>query len=927
MKKYLLPCAIILSFLSGCKNSNVNTQTQYINTFSSEGSQEASARSEWERKRLCDPVTGKIPPAMRVRELAFAATLPNDAQSSIANRQSSILSWDFRGPNNVGGRTRAFAIDVTNESILFAGGVSSGLWRSIDGGATWTRVSSVNVHPGVNAIAQDKRAGHTNTWYYLSGEAYGTSASGGAAFYLGNGMYKSTDGGLTWVSLPSTVSGTPQTFENVWDVTWNVVTDAHDTVNDRLYACMYSTLYRSINGGTSWTLLKGGPSSMPYSYFTDVAVTSTGVVYSMFSSEGVNKGVWRSPDGSSGASFTNIIPLNFPVNYDRLKIEIDPNNENIIYFFGPTPNYGKSSVNFLGDVEWNSLWKYEYLSGNGSGSGGVWTDLSANLPGYISQFGNLNTQGGYDLILRVKPGSQNILFVGGTNIFRSTTAFGDSLNTTQVGGYAFGASLPFVEEYPGHHPDQHDLVFLPSNPDMMYAACDGGVSKTLDNTATPVVWNEMNIGYITSQFYTIAIDHASNNDIIIGGLQDNGTYFTNNTNSSSPWYHSIDGDGSYCQITDGGGNYYFSKQLGKMVKSTVDQATGIITAYCRIDPIGGTGYQFINPYMLDPNNNNMMYLAAGRCIWRNDDLSAIALNNQYDTISTNWVQFNDSLTAVNEEITAVAISKLPANRLYFGTSLKNIYRIDNAHTGNPTKTLINSTLFPATAYASCIAVDPTDADKVLLVYSNYNLYSLFYTTDGGTTWQKVAGNLEQFASGTGNGPSCRWASILPVSDGTVYLVATSTGLFATDTMINNATVWVQQGYNNIGSAVVDMIDSRTGDGLVATATHGSGIFSTHITSISDITTVEELNASLTSQINLFPNPATNVLNIELKNFKEIKHLKFTITNEVGMLVKQIENTNNQIPVFNLNIQNLPSGIYYLNIDDTNNKMAKGFVKM
>src|SRR6185436_9903476 len=518
---------------------------------------------------------------------------------------------------------------------------------------------------------------------------------------------------------------------------------------------------------------------------------------------------------------------------------------NTVYFFGPTPGSGKQSVNFLGDIEWNSLWKYQYISGNGSGSGGIWTDLSQNLPGYISQFGNLNTQGGYDLVLRVKPGDPDILFVGGTNIFRSTTAFADSTNTIQIGGYAFGASLPFVDEYPGHHPDQHDLVFLPSNPDIMFSACDGGVSKTINNEADTVVWNELNTGYITSQFYTVAIDHGTQNDIIIGGLQDNGTYYTNTTNSSTPWYHTIDGDGSYCQITDGGSNYYFSKQLGKMVKATVN-ASGVITAYRRFDPIGANGYQFINPFVIDPNNNNMMYLCAGTHIWRNDDLSLITLNNQYDSISTGWVQFTDSVILAAEEITAVAISKTPANRLYFGTNKKNVYRVDNAHTGNPAKTSITSALFPATigSYVSCIAVDPSDADKVMVVFSNYGVYSLFYTTDGGTNWLKVAGNLEQVISGAGNGPSCRWASILPVTDGIVYLVGTSVGLFATDTLIDNATTWVQQGTNNIGSAVVDMMGVRISDGFVVAATHGSGIFSTHITSINDITSVNELNASV-----------------------------------------------------------------------------------
>ena len=161
--------------------SAADPATAIATATSEEGEADAEARMKWEKQRLADPATGKIPEFIHGKEMAFAATLPKDAQLMNA-KFSSTLTWDFRGPWNVGGRTRAFAIDVTNENIMLAGGVSGGMWRSTDGGLTWARCSSVNAHPDVIAIAQDTRAGHTNTWYYLSGEAYGTSSSGGAAF-------------------------------------------------------------------------------------------------------------------------------------------------------------------------------------------------------------------------------------------------------------------------------------------------------------------------------------------------------------------------------------------------------------------------------------------------------------------------------------------------------------------------------------------------------------------------------------------------------------------------------------------------------------------------------------------------------------------------------------------------------------------------
>ena len=249
-------------------------------------------RAEWEKMRLADPKTGKIPPGIRSAELAFAANLPVYFPSPQARMQATFTS---RGPVNVGGRTRAIAIDMTNEDIMFAGSVNGGLWRSTDAGTTWTRVSSLNENPSVTWIAQDKRAGHTNTWYYSTGEGVGATASGGGAYFLGNGIYKSTDGGITWSLLPSTSSNTPQTFDQPYDITFKIVCDPSNLVNDVVYMACYGTIYRSANGGLSWARDLG--STVTYSYFADVEVTSTGVVYATLDSNGATRGIWRKDPG------------------------------------------------------------------------------------------------------------------------------------------------------------------------------------------------------------------------------------------------------------------------------------------------------------------------------------------------------------------------------------------------------------------------------------------------------------------------------------------------------------------------------------------------------------------------------------------------------------------------------------------------------
>ncbi len=905
-------------------------QQKYFGDADAIGSEEdAQARIEYERVRLCDPATGKIPMYMREKELAYAAALPSDAVNSFS-RSAGLVNWESRGPWNVGGRTRAFAIDVANENNFIAGSASGGMWRSTNGGGSWNTTTTLTQHQSVTCVAQDVRQNHQNVWYYGSGEAYGQSASGTGAYYIGYGIYKSTDSAQSWTPLASTTTSNVTGFDVWGDVIWDMAVDPHDTVLDIVYAASYAGVYRSANGGNSWTLVRGtAVTSAQVSYFTDVEVTPTGKVYASLSSDGptAQRGIWRSTDG---INYTAIAPPTFPTAYNRLKITYDPSDENVLYILGNTPGFGQPDTNYLGDVEWNSLWKYTYLSGNGSGAGGLWEDRSASLPTTGGPFDKFQTQGSYDIVVKVKPNDPNTLFIGGTNLYRSTNAFADATQTTFIGGYQEGADLPIVNGYLNHHPDQHEVVFLPSNNNVMISTNDGGVFKTTDNTATPIVWASQNNGYLNTQFYTCAIDHATTDDVIIGGAQDNGSWFTNSANFLTPWSSPRGGDGSYCAIADNKSAYYFSIQNGKMMRAKLD-AAGVIDSFARIDPIGGdSSYLFINPYKIDPNNNNLMYLAGGKHLWRNNDLSGIPYAGNWDSISTNWVMFPDTLPGTTMSISAIGISTVPANRVYYGTTSRRLYRIDNANSGTPSRTdltpLSGANAFPS-ANISCVAVDPTNADHVMVSFSNYAAYSIFYSADGGATWQKSSGNLETSATGAGNGPSVRGVSILPVTGGTVYLAATSTGMYATTQLNGLSTVWVQQGANTIGNAVCDMIDYRATDGLVVIASHGHGIFSTHITSVSDVVSVEDISAEEINSLKVFPNPMTTYTTVHY-HLKKAGKVRLTLLNELGETVKILADAKQEEGVHEMILQReqLRSGLYYLEMNGESKAVRKVMVQ-
>jgi hypothetical protein len=207
---------------------------------------------------------------------------------------------------------------------------------------------------------------------------------------------------------------------------------------------------------------------------------------------------------------------------------------------------------------------------------------------------------------------------------------------------------------------------------------------------------------------------------------------------------------------------------------------------------------------------------------------------------------------------------------------------------------------------SCIAADPTNGDHVMVSYSNYGIYSLFSSMDAGKTWTKAAGNLEQNVNGSGNGPSIRWVSIVPVENGRIYLAATSTGFFATDTLKGTSTVWVQQASGEIGNMVCDMFDVRIKDGTVALATHGNGIYSARLFNRTDILKTNDISEI---SLSVYPNPSNGYFSIKLLNKFKINSVE--ILDDCGRLVKkmnQIEIEKNQY-----NCKLLPSGFYYVKI--------------
>jgi Secretion system C-terminal sorting domain len=879
-----------------------------------------NARMEFERQMLADPRTGMIPDNIREKELAFAKNLPNaDNIKLLKGNNVSVLTWNQRGPINRGGRTRALGIDIRTQTApsitIIAAGASGGIFKSTDNGTTWVNKLSPDSIHSATCIAQDTRSGFEDTWYIGTGERGSNLIGGGynssATLFLGDGIYKSIDNGEHWTLLPSTSNSHPeqysQAFDFVFDITVNKATGS-------VFAAASNTIQRSTDGGATWSAVRG---TLANNAYTDVQSTSTGVVYATLQSGVANAGLWRSID--DGTTWTSITPSTWPVSFGRTVMGIAPNNENVVYFWTFT---GSGTTK-------TQLWKYSYPgSGNGAGDAN-WTNLTANLPAPTGSVAGIDVQSAYDMVVRVKPDDSLFVVIGGTNLYRSTDGFATPVSPTGstgwIGGYAVANN---VSQYANHHPDQHALVFLNSDPKVLYSGHDGGLSKTTDVTASSVTWSNLNNGYVTSQFYSIAIDRVSvNSNIIAGGMQDNGNYltFSNNYNTNwIDWGHG--GDGGFSAVADGNAAIYLEWQNGHLFRQTYDNNGNLLTDNSIVPSYSGS-FAFINPFILDPNNNSIMYFAQGD--------SALRSNNVSSGTPTWSALTNATSDSTNDYITAVAVSKNIANRLYVGSSKGTVLRIDNANIGNPAATNLTSALNSAhvTAgtstlggYVNCIYVDPNNANNVIVVYSNYKVISLFNSTDGGTSWVNISGNLEQNADGSGSGPSVRWIDAITTGGVTTYYAATSTGLYSTNNISNGPTTqWALEGASTIGNVVCPMVAARSSDGLVVVATHGSGVFSANQTVVG----VESNNSVIPTSFTLsqnYPNPfnPTTKINFTLPSPNNVKITVYDITGKriADLLNQQLDAGSHTV---DFNAANLASGTYIYRIQAGNFVEAKKMV--
>jgi len=738
-------------------------------------------RWKYEADMVKDPTTGEALFGLRNQEIEFAKTIPERNNITGLARLTTQNNYLPAGPNNIGGRTRAIAYDVryngTTNRVLIAGVVSGGIFRSIDGGANWTRVTPANEVHNAACIAQDPRDGFQDTWYAGGGEYIGSSTDATGAGYLAYGLLKSTDNGATWTRLPLTNitdfngnaigAGVPERFDHPFDYVHKI---SVNPANGDVYVACHRKIVRSSNGGTTFqTVFGSGVTGFAAGGQGDVIISPTGIVYVAVTgaaSDLTLRGIWRSTTGNFNSytrlaggstlgidsvdgwrgnsySFTDLGGSNF---YDprRTLIALAPSNEKILYVLYENGLTNTSS----GRNKEADLFKLNMTSGN------VWTNLSANLPDFLGgdrdATNPFTIQGGYDLFITVKPDDPNFVILGGTSLYRSTNGFASSAATSWIGGY--GNTLPSLTFYgqtnnptdasKWSHPDIHNLAFNPSNFNEAICTNDGGMQITSNITATagtePVSWNIIR-NYQTLQYYRVAIDPEIGANNFAGGAQDNGTQFRDKTgilslpaSDSNNHRRVIGGDGGSVGISkrNAGVQYlYGTVQLGSLRRGQLQASfnpTEIRPNGLTPSSSGSTTEfgEFVTNFKLNPDNTEDLFYINFNRMFRTTSASTVSS-------SSGWTELTGVSSAVNSSNgTTIAIRAVAFSRgnygslhsMYFGTTDGRIFRLDDPRNASATATPVNIT--PTITDMSGlnvqdIAVNPNNDNEIIAVVTNY----------------------------------------------------------------------------------------------------------------------------------------------------------------------------------------------------------------
>ena len=414
-------------------------------------------------------------------------------------------AWSFTGPStcyignpNISGlgtgRIDRIAFHPTDAGTIYVGTPSGGLWKTTNGGTSWTPLSSYIPSLGISGIVVDYS--DPATLYVLTGAGDDFNSPGGFVATSGYmrmsvGVLVSHDGGATWLPTGQLSANAYTGFRLV----------QHPVNPEILLAATSDGLYRTTNKGATWTMVEPGcVCDIEFKPGNPSIVYASGNGSFTYSTDGGI--IWY-----ANSTFDHALCAD-----GRVEIAVTPASVNKVYLLASPATTGSA---ISGPATTYTNFCGFYVSTN-SGLSFTRVTTSPDVFGESTGIADRD-QSQYDIALAVKPTDNQIVVTGGIVLFKSING-GNSFSDCTLSS---GSDDNYV------HADCHALAYNPLN-NYLYCATDGGFYRSTNDGES---WTAIYDGISVTQFYHFD-DYDDNPNCLMGGSQDNGTkYRTTNTSN------------------------------------------------------------------------------------------------------------------------------------------------------------------------------------------------------------------------------------------------------------------------------------------------------------------------------------------------------------------------------------------------------------
>ena len=745
--------------------------------------------------------------------------VPGTASAQLAVRfdSATISGLPIRniGSATMSGRIAAVdAIEKNGRITVFVGAASGGVWKSVNGGTTFKPVFDRQSVQSIGAVAIDKS--NPSVVWVGTGEAWTRNSAS-----IGNGIYKSTDGGENWTNMGLKDS------ERIA----KILVDPKDSNN--VLACAAGHLwndndergvFKTTDGGKTWRkVLAGANGSTGCGMIARSSQEPSTVFASMwdfrrqgwtFRSGGPGSGLYKSTDGGEHWSeLTNSNSKGLPEKpYGRIALAVAASKPQVVYAMIESKK-GALYRSDDGGENWNRLDASQFMT---------WR------PFYFAN-------------LIVDPKNENKIFKPAGPLLLSVN-----------GGESFSSVA-------NAHGDFHDVWINPDNPNIVFTGDDGGLWRSEDGGTR---WKHQ-LNLPVSQFYHVSVDHA-NPYHVYGGLQDNSSWVGDSSYpggvSNSRWENIYNGDGFWAFEDPADSDYIYAEyqggDIGRINRHTLESRN--------IKPFplykeGKLRFNWNTPIHMSPNEKGTIYIGA-QFLFRSRDHG-----QSWERISPDLTT-NDPEKQQQEESGGVtvdnssaemhtsiySISESPKNSLiiWVGTDDGNLQITrDGAKTW--TNVVGNIAGLGKNSWVSTVAASRFDEGTAYVTFDRHTFGDMkpyaYKTTDYGKTWSSL--NVQE------NGV-VGYAHVIAqdTADPKLLFLGTELGLWMS---YDGGQHWAQYKATNFPAAAVRDIVVQPRESDLVLATHGRGIWI-----IDDITPLRALTPDLMSKEAAFieTRPAVQYLN-------------------------------------------------------------------